>query len=57
MRLLVGKRVKLPVVGGLFIGASVPLHPSKIFHDQSASAVFWGTFVLTLAVIFLWVMS
>jgi hypothetical protein len=48
VRLFVGKRVRLPLVGGAFIGASIPFHPSKILHDQSATAVFWVFFLLGL---------
>ena len=42
------------MVGGLFVGASVPFHPSRIFHDQSSTAVFWACFLLGLVAPFLW---
>jgi hypothetical protein len=48
VRLFVGKRVRLPLVGGAFVGVSVPFHPSKIFHDQSSTAVFWVCFLAGL---------
>src|SRR5690242_8799162 len=48
VRLFVGKRIRLPLVGGAFIGVSGPFHPSKIFHHQSAAAVFWTFFLLGL---------
>jgi len=30
MRLFIGKRVHLPVIGGLYVGASFPFHPSRV---------------------------
>lgn len=45
MRLFVGKRVRLPLVGGAFVGVSgrVPR-----FHQTDQRVVFWFFFVLGL---------
>ena len=50
MRLFVGKRVRLPLVGGAFVGVSgrVPR-----FHERDQRIVFWVCFLLGLLIPFL----
>lgn len=51
MRLFVGKRVRLPLVGGAFVGVSgrVPR-----FHERDQRVVFRTVFFLTLLAVLVW---
>jgi hypothetical protein len=51
LRLFVGKRVRLPLVGGAFVGVSgrVPR-----FHEHDQRVVFRVVFLLTLLAILTW---